>query len=108
MHEGLEPARVNIAIIDDDVDGLEPVGIDFGNSFAFIASMGNEPALLDEALSGAHAREWQAAWDKEMSRLEAAHTWELVIPPAGVSIILCREVFKEKTGPNGEITECRL
>lgn len=108
MHEGLEPARANIAIVDDDVDGLEPAGIDFGDGFAFVASMGNEPASLDEALSGAHAREWQAAWDKEMSRLEAAHTWELVIPPAGVSIIPCREVFKEKTGPNGEITERRL
>jgi hypothetical protein len=104
MHEGLEPARANVAIVDDDIDGLEPVGVDF----AFVMSMGNEPALLDEALSGVHVREWQAAWDKEISCLEGARTWELVIPPVDVPIIPCIEVFKEKTGPDGKITEHRL
>jgi hypothetical protein len=100
MQKGLEPAHANTVVVDD-------LGNDLGE-FAFVASMGNEPTSLDEALSGAHAKEWQAAWDKEMSRLEAACTWELTLPPAGVSVIPCTEVFKEKTGPDGEITERRL
>ena len=111
MHKGLEPAHANAMIVNDDEDGPTQGGADFGDDlgeFALVASMGNEPASLDEALSSAHANEWQAAWDKEISRLEGARTWELVVPPNGVSIIPCTEVFKEKTGPDGVITERRL
>ena len=105
MNLGLEPLGANAAIVEDDVEAAELGGAE---EYAFVASMGNEPASLDEALSGAHANEWQAAWDKEMSRLESAHTWELTLPPVGVLIIPCTEVFKEKTGPDGKITEWRL
>jgi len=48
-----------------------------------------------------------AAWDKEISRLDGARTWELIKPPKGIPIIPCNEVFKEKTGPDGSIVECR-
>ena len=96
--QGKSVPRANVALAEDDGD-------DLGDEYAFIASMGNEPTSLDEALSGPHAAEWQVAWDKEISCLEGAHTWELVNPPKGVSIIPCNEVLKEKTDPDGKIIE---
>jgi hypothetical protein len=107
MHKGLDPARANTAIVNDDIDGVGSDGVDTDTKYVFVASMGNEPGSLDEALSGPHADEWQAAWDKEISRLDGAHTWELIEPPKGVPIIPCNEVFKEKTGPDGSIVEHR-
>lgn len=89
----------NVALAEDD-------GYDLGDEYAFIASIGNEPTLLDKALSGPHAAEWQVALKKEISCLEGAHTWELIHPPEGVSIIPCNKVFKEKTDPDGKIIEC--
>ena len=108
--QGKTVPRANVALAEDEGDNLEQGGVSLGDDYgeyAFIASMGNEPTSLDEALSGPHAIEWQAAWDKEISRLEGARTWELVYPPEGVSIIPCNEVFKEKTDPDGTITERR-
>jgi hypothetical protein len=105
MHKGLDPAHANAAIVNDDIDCLDSDSVDSDTEYAFIMSMGNEPGSLDEALSGPHTDEWQAAWDKEISRLDGAHTWELVEPPKGVLIIPCNEVFKEKTGPDGSIVE---
>ena len=98
--QGKSVPHANFALAEDDGD-------DLGDEYAFIASMGNELTLLDEALSGPHAAEWQVAWDKEISCLEGAHTWELVNPPKGVSIIPCNEVLKEKTDPDGKIIEHR-
>jgi hypothetical protein len=105
MHKGLDPARANAAIVNDDVDCLDLDGVDSDTEYAFVASMGNEPGSLDKALSRPHADEWQAAWDKEISCLDGAHTWELVEPPKGVPIIPCNKVFKEKTSPDGSIIE---
>jgi len=73
----LEPAHVNVVIIDNDIDGPLQGGADLGDGLgevAFVTSMGNKLTSLDEALSGAHVTEWQTAWDKEMSQLEAACT----------------------------------
>ena len=111
LHKGLPLPNANSAIAKDAEDDIDQGEVNFNvglEEYAFVASMGNEPTSLDEALSGPHANQWQAAWDKEISRLEGAHTWELVVPPAGVSVIPCSEVFKEKTGPTSEIVERRL
>jgi hypothetical protein len=105
MNLGLEPLGVNAVIVEDDVEAAELGGVE---EYTFVALMGNEPALLDDVLPGAHANEWQATRDKEMSCLESAQTWELTLPPVGIPIIPCTEVFKEETGPDGEITEWRL
>ena len=107
MHKGLDPACANTAIVNDDVNGLDPDGVDSDAEYAFVVSMGNEPGLLDEALSRPHMDEWQATWDKEISHLDRAHTWELVQPPEGILIIPCNKVFKEETGPDSSIVECR-
>ena len=37
-------------------------------------SMDDEPALFEEAMAGHNTSKWKAAWEKEISRLEAACT----------------------------------
>ena len=63
--------------------------------------MGNEPRTLDEALQSPNAKEWQAAYDYEISQLEKLGTWEVVKLPPGAKAIPHSVVFKEKYGPNG-------
>ena len=66
MHKGLDPAHVNTAIVNDDIDGVGSDGVDTDTEYVFIASMGNEPGSLDEALSGPHADKWQPPGTKRL------------------------------------------
>jgi hypothetical protein len=54
-------------IIEDDVEAVEHGGVE---DYAFVTSMGYEPASLDEAL--AHKR--IAVWDKEITHPAGART----------------------------------
>jgi len=65
--------------------------------------MGTEPRSFDEALRGPNAKEWQAAFDYEISQLEKLGTWVIEDLPAGHTAIPCNEVLREKRGPTGEI-----
>jgi len=38
----------------------------------------------------------------EMVALESNHTWELVPPPPGKSVVGCKWVFNVKVGPDGQ------
>ena len=71
-------------------------------------SIDEELASFDKAMMGPNASEWKAAWEKEISRLEAAHTWELVDPPPGAPIIPCGNMLKTKRGPDNEVVEYRF
>ena len=72
--------------------------------FTFIGSLCSEPKMLDKALRGSDAKEWQTAPDYEISQLEKLGTWVVENLPKGQSAIPCSEVLKIKRGPDGEIT----
>lgn len=46
--------------------------------------------------------------EAEMSALAHNHTWDLVSPPSGKSIIGCRWVFAVKVNPDGSVARARL
>jgi len=75
LHKGLPLPNANSAIVEDAEDDIDQGKVNFNvglEEYMFVVSMGNELTSLDEALSGPHANQWQAAWDKEISRLEGA------------------------------------
>ena len=55
-----------------------------------------DPATIEEALQGSHAKEWKQATDSEMSSLASNNTWDLVELPPGREDIGCRWIFKIK------------
>ena len=84
------PIRADLAIVGDPrvSDGSTFTFVDgddtwyaMPSDFALAGSMDDEPVSYDDAMSGPNAREWRGAWEKEIGRLEAARTWELVYPP---------------------------
>jgi hypothetical protein len=70
--------------------------------------MGYEPRTLDKALWSPRAKEWQAAYDYEISQLEKLQTWKIVNLPAGAKVIPHSIVFKEKLGPDGQVDTWRV
>ena len=64
MAKGLPPLEANVAEINaeiaEDKDDLE---VELPPDFALIGTLGTEPKLLDDVLSGPHAKEWQTALD---------------------------------------------
>ena len=50
-------------------------------NFALSGMMGNEPKMLDKALQGPYAKEWQVVYDYEISQLEKLGTWKIVDLP---------------------------
>lgn len=91
MNDGLDPLEVNIACIAESLNNEELWAFDFSDTdagwfempaeFALAGSMDDKPVLFEEAMVGPDASEWKAAWDKEIGRLEVAHTWDLVYAP---------------------------
>ena len=118
LHAGNDPLEANIALFDECGDPEQGAVLDYEEDrdgwystppeFALAGSMSDEPSSYDEAMSGPDGKEWRAAYKKEIGRLEAAHTWELVDPPPGAPVIPCGMVFKSKRGPDDEIVEHRL
>jgi transposase InsO family protein len=56
-----------------------------------------------EALAGEEADKWRAAIDEEVSKLDAADTWEVVDAPPGKALIDSRLILRRKRGPTGEV-----
>ena len=69
---------------------------------AFVSALSSVtiPKNVQEALS--HPG-WRQAMIDEMTALESNHTWTLVSPPTGKSVVGCRWVFTVKVGPNGQV-----
>jgi len=80
----------------NEIDDLPP-------DFALIGGLSSEPGLLDEALRGPDAKEWQNALEYEINQLEKFGTWVVEDLPKRHTAIPCSEVLKIKRGPNGEI-----
>jgi len=116
MAEAKPPLVANIAEFDlrDDEEQIQfpedddDVASDLPPDFALIGCMGTEPRSFDEALRGPNAKEWQAAFDYEISQLEKLGTWVIEDLPAGHTAIPCNEVLREKRGPTGEIESYRV
>lgn len=64
--------------------------------------------MLQQALNGPDAVEWQEAIDYEISQLERLGTWKVVDSPPGVNLIPCHYVLAMKRGPDGEKLCARL
>jgi hypothetical protein len=118
MNEGLKPLDANVALMAELTDDDEIASFRFAENdgawyalpdeFALAGSMDDEPTSYEEALTGPDVAEWKAAWEKEIGRLEAAHTWDLVDRPSDAPVIPCGMVFKTKRGPENEVVEHRL
>ena len=76
--------------------------------FAFVGNLCSEPKMLDEALQGSDAKEWQTALDYEIGQLEKLGTWVVEELPKGQSAIPCGEVLKIKRGLDGEVKGYRV
>ena len=74
----------------------DDVASDLPPDFALIGGMGIGPQLFDEALCGPNTKEWQAAFDYEISQLEKLGTWVIEDLPAGHTAIPCNEVLRKK------------
>jgi len=68
-----------------------------------VGGLSSEPGLLDEALCGPDANEWQTALEYKINQLEIFGTWVVEDLPKGHMPIPCSEVLKIKRGPNREI-----
>ena len=71
--------------------------------FALRSSMGAKLKTLDKVLCTPRAKEWQAAYDYEITQLEKLGTWDIVRLPPGKTPILHSLVFREKLGADGNI-----
>ena len=67
-----------------------------------------DPQMLDEALRGPNAKEWQAALDYEINQLQKFGTWVIEDLPKGQTAIPCSEVLLVKQGPSGEVQSYRV
>ena len=109
MNEGLVASIAQCNGLRDETESIIDIPEDDNTTynlppdFALIGGLGSDPCLLDEALRGLNAREWQTALDYEISQLEKLGTWVIEDLPKGHSTIPCGEVLKVKQGPNGEI-----
>jgi hypothetical protein len=63
-------------MITEDISNLPP-------DIAAIGHASADPKMLDEALRGPNAKEWQAALDYEISQLEKLGTWVVEDLPPG-------------------------
>jgi hypothetical protein len=110
MHGGLV-ARIAYAESLDDKDSPsvefpddhKNMSIDLPPDFALVGGPNSEPRMLDEALQGPNAKEWQEALDYKISQLEKHGTWAIEDLPKGYTAISCGEVLRIKRGPSGKI-----
>ena len=72
-------------------------------SFAYL-----DPKMLDKALRGLDAKQWQEALEYEISQLEKLETWVVVDLPVGHTAILCSKVVRVKQGPDREVQSYRV
>ncbi|KAJ7771245.1 hypothetical protein B0H14DRAFT_2268439, partial [Mycena olivaceomarginata] len=53
---------------------------------------GAEPRTAKEALNSVQSQQWAEAIDEEISQLEKANTWDIIIPPPNANILQSRFV----------------
>ena len=75
---------------------------------ALVGFAPGDPRMLEKALCGPDAKQWQEALDYEIGQLEKLGTWDMVDLPKGHTPIPCSKVVWVKQGPNGEIQSYRL
>lgn len=75
---------------------------DRSNHSANLATL-MEPSTMEEALSGEDADLWRRAMDEEMASLLANKTWTLETPPAGITPIPVKWVYKIKRDASGNV-----
>ena len=66
------------------------------------------PKMLDEALHGPEAKQWQEALEYEISQPQKLNTWIVEDLPKGQTAIPCSEVIEVKQGPDGEVKSYRV
>jgi len=77
-------------------------------NFTLLGSSPSDPQMLDEALRGPDAKQWQDALDYKIGQLKKLQTWNVEDLPPGHTAIPCSEVLKVKQGPDGEIQSYRV
>jgi hypothetical protein len=90
-------------LIDDDDDDNDNLFTLLPVDFALAGTMGNELETLDEVFQGSHVKEWQVAYDYEISQLGNLETWKTVDLPPEAKATLWSVMFKEKIGPDGNV-----
>src|ERR1700749_2788619 len=120
LNNGKNPLTANVATIkdveeeaesnrqfssDNDSDEFPDLPFDF---FTLHTTMGSEPKTLDEALAGPSAKEWQAAYDYEISQLLKMGVFAAEDLPKGETVIPYSLVFKEKRSADGNIESYRV
>src|ERR1700749_4235996 len=120
LNDGKNPLTANIATIkdvdedaesshqlssDDNGDEFPNLPFDF---FALHTTMGSELKTLDEALAGPNAKEWQAAYNYEISQLLKMGVFAAEDLPKGETVIPYSLVFKEKCSADGNIELYRV
>ena len=122
MNEGLIAA----VILDNDIEAdkvpketvaeeevFETVDEDFDYQYnlppdiALVGYSNGDLKMLDKALCGPNAKEWQEALDYEILQLEKLGTWIIQDLPLGQMAIPCSEVVRVKRGPTGEVQSNR-
>src|ERR1700733_14249171 len=63
----------------------------------------NLPQTYAEAMASANATDWQAAWDSELSSLDANDVYEVVRTPDGIKPITSMPVFRLKMDAHGNV-----
>ena len=105
MAQGLPLLDANIADLQNNIpEDEEDWEAELPPNFVLIGTLGIELKLLDNVLSGPHAKEWQTALDYEIGQLEKLGTWVIEDLPKGHNTILCSTMLKEKHSPDREIT----
>ena len=115
LNDGKNPLTANVATIEDveeeaesnhqfssynNSDEFPDLPFDF---FALHTSMGSEPKTLDKALAGPNMKEWQAAYNYEISQLLKMGVFAAEDLPKGKTVIPYSLVFKEKHSADGNI-----
>jgi len=90
MNEGLTAAMAHCEdLIEDEsfsVGAENEIGgslDDLPPDFALVGSIGSDPQMLDEALRGPDAKQWQEALEYEIGQLVKLETWEVTDLPPG-------------------------
>ena len=116
LHHGTTPLTANVATLNDlednshyttldDEDEYPDLPLDF---FTLHTQMGSEPRKLDKVLRGPNAKEWQAAYDYEISQLIKMGVFTVEDLPEGEPVLPYSLVFREKLGPDGNINSWRV
>ena len=95
--------RVKKPVVRFGIDDYADISTAETQHVAFRASKIDEPATIEEALSGDHCEQWKVAADAKYQSLMENNTWELVKLPEGRKAIGCKCVFRVKHDGKGRV-----